>query len=50
MSKLGGQDIAYLLFGLSLVIALAVFIAYYYSSRRKKQVEEPKYRMMEDDD
>lgn len=39
----------YLLFGLSLVIALAVTIVYYYSKKRHKKVEEPKYRMLDED-
>jgi hypothetical protein len=39
----------YLLSGLSLVIALAVTIVYYYSRKRHKKVEEPKYRMLDDD-
>lgn len=39
----------YLLFGLSLVIALAVTIVFYFSKKRHKKVEEPKYRMLKDD-
>ncbi len=39
----------YLLFGSSLVLALAVTIIYYYSRKRHKKVEEPKYRMLDDD-
>lgn len=39
----------YLLFGLSLVIALAVTIIFYYSKKRHKKVEAPKYRMLDDD-
>lgn len=39
----------YLLFGLSLVIALGVTIIFYYSKKRHKKVEEPKYRMLDDD-
>lgn len=39
----------YLLFGLSLVIALAVTIVFYYSKKRHKKVEEPKYRMLDED-
>lgn len=39
----------YLIFGLSLVIALAVTIVYYYSKKRHKKVEEPKYRMLDED-
>ncbi len=40
----------YLLFGLSLVIALAMTIIFYYSKKRHKKVEEPKYRMLDDKD
>lgn len=39
----------YLLFGLSLVIALTVTIIFYYSKKRHKKVEAPKYRMLDDD-
>lgn len=39
----------YLLFGLSLVLALLVTILFYYSKKRHKKVEEPKYRMLDDD-
>jgi len=40
----------YILFGLSMVIALLIAIGVYYSKGRKKEVEEPKYRMLDDDD
>ncbi len=39
----------YLLFGLCLVIALALTIIFYYSKKRQKKVEEPKYRMLDED-
>jgi len=39
----------YILFGLSLVIALVMTIIFYYSKKRHKKVEEPKYRMLDDD-
>lgn len=39
-----------LLFGISLVIAMIIVILFAYSSRRKTKIEEPKYRMMEDDE
>lgn len=39
----------YLLIGLSLVLALAITIIFYYSKKRYKKVEEPKYRMLDDD-
>ena len=42
--------IAYLLFGISLVVIFIGIIVFYYSSKRKRKVEEPKYRMLEDDD
>ncbi len=44
------QAIAYFLFGLSLVVTLLVIIIFYYSKRRHKKVEEPKYKMLEDED
>jgi cbb3-type cytochrome oxidase subunit 3 len=46
---MSGQGMAYFLFGLSLVIVLAVIIAYYYSRKRHRKIEEPKYRMLDDD-
>jgi formate hydrogenlyase subunit 3/multisubunit Na+/H+ antiporter MnhD subunit len=42
--------LVYLLFGLSMVVALLIAIGVYYSRSRKKEVEEPKYRMLDDDD
>jgi len=39
----------YLLLGLSLVVALVITIIFYYSKKRHKKVEEPKYRMLDDD-
>lgn len=39
----------YFLFGLSLVVIFIGIIFYYYSKKRKSKVEEPKYRMLEDD-
>jgi len=44
------QAIAYFLFGLSLVVILLVIIIFYYSKKRHKKVEEPKYKMLEDED
>jgi cbb3-type cytochrome oxidase subunit 3 len=44
-----GQGMAYFLFSLSLVIIFAVIIVYYYSKKRHKKIEEPKYRMLDDD-
>lgn len=40
----------YLLCGIVLVAVFAGIIVYFYSPRRKKKVEEPKYRVFEDDD
>jgi len=44
------QAMAYFLFGLSLVLIFIVIILFYYSKKRHKKVEEPKYRMLEDED
>ena len=41
---------SYFLFGLSLIVLFAVIIGYYYSKKRHKKVEDPKYRMLEDDE
>jgi hypothetical protein len=45
-----GQDLAYLLLGVTLVVALAAIIAVLYSRKRRDRVEVPKYKMLEDDD
>lgn len=42
-------ETTYLIFGLSLVIAMGAVIGFYYSKKRHKKVEEPKYRMLDDD-
>ncbi len=41
----------YIAFGflVLLVIVLALIIGYYFGSKRKKKVEDPKYRMLDDD-
>jgi cbb3-type cytochrome oxidase subunit 3 len=44
------QSIAYILFGLALVILFGVIIIFYYSRKRHTKVEEAKYKMMDDDD
>ena len=44
------ESISYLVFGVTLVVLFVVIIAYYYSKKRHKKVEEPKYKMFEDDD
>lgn len=43
-------DLAYFVFGLVLVAALAAIIAFYYSKKRKARVEGPKYKMLDDDE
>jgi cbb3-type cytochrome oxidase subunit 3 len=42
--------IGYFLFGLALVVLFAVIIFYYYSKKRHKKVEDPKYKMFDDED
>jgi len=43
-------EIAYLAFGVTLCVALAVIAVVAYSRRRKERVEAPKYAMMKDDE
>ncbi len=43
-------ETAYLLYGLTLCVALAGIVAFYYARRRRHVVEDVKYRMLEDDD
>lgn len=43
------QGIAYFVFGLTLVVLFGIIIAYYYSKKREKKVEDPKYKMFDDD-
>ncbi len=43
------QTIAYLIFGLALVVLFLVIIVHYYSKKRHAKVEEAKYRMLDDD-
>jgi cbb3-type cytochrome oxidase subunit 3 len=45
-----GTDTAYLVFGATLCLALAAIAVFYYRRAHKDRVEEPKYRMLEDDD
>jgi hypothetical protein len=45
-----GSDIAYLIFGGTLCVALVGIGIYYFRRQRKDQVEGPKYRMLEDDE
>ena len=43
-------ELAYLVFGATLTAALAAIAIFYYRGHRKARVEEPKHRMLEDDD
>jgi cbb3-type cytochrome oxidase subunit 3 len=43
------QGTAYFLFGLSLVIVLIAIIVYYYAKKRHDKIEEPKYKMFDDE-
>ncbi len=45
-----GTDVAYLIFGGTLCVALLAIGVFYFRRHRKEQVEGPKYRMLEDDD
>jgi cbb3-type cytochrome oxidase subunit 3 len=47
---MSGAEVATLVFGLVLCGLLAAAIAYYYSTKRRAKVEEPKYKMLEDDE
>jgi cbb3-type cytochrome oxidase subunit 3 len=44
------QAVTYFMLGLTLVVILVVIIVYYYSKKRHKSVEEPKYKMLNDED
>ena len=41
---------SYLIFGSTLVATFLWIILHYYMPKRKKKVEEPKYKMLDDDD
>jgi cbb3-type cytochrome oxidase subunit 3 len=43
-------ELAYFVFGATLTAALAAIAVFYYRGHRKARVEEPKHRMLEDDD
>ncbi len=45
-----GPGLAYLLFGIALVAALAAIWIFYFRRHRKDRVEQAKYRMLEDDE
>lgn len=47
---MSAQAIAYFTFGLTLVVIFIIIIAFYYSKKRHKKVEEPKYKMLDDED
>ena len=44
------QTAAYFIFGLTLVVLFVVIIAFYYSKKRHKKVEEPKFKMLDDEE
>ena len=44
------QAVAYFIFGLTLVVIFVVIIFFYYSKKRRTKVEEPKFRMLDDDE
>ncbi|NTW51152.1 MAG: cbb3-type cytochrome c oxidase subunit 3 [Chlorobiaceae bacterium] len=44
------QAIAYTVFTLALAAVMAGIVLYYYNPRRKDEVEEPKHRMLRNDD
>ncbi|UCE71046.1 MAG: CcoQ/FixQ family Cbb3-type cytochrome c oxidase assembly chaperone [Nitrospiraceae bacterium] len=44
------QAAAYFIFGLTLVVIFIVIIFFYYSKKRHTKVEEPKFRMFDDDE
>jgi purine-cytosine permease-like protein len=44
------QTLAYVLFGLALVVLFAIIIAHYYSRKRHDKIEEVKYHMLDDDE
>jgi len=47
---MNAQSIAYIVFGVTLVILFGIIIAFYYSRKRHKKVEDPKFKMLEDDE
>jgi len=42
--------LAYLIFGIGLVVLFIWILIYYYSKKRHDHIEEAKYKMLEDDD
>lgn len=45
-----GTELAYLVFGATLCVALAAIAVLTYRRHRKDRIEAPKYKMLEDDD
>jgi cbb3-type cytochrome oxidase subunit 3 len=43
-------EIAYLAFTIVLAVVMAGIMLYYFNPKRKKEVEEPKYRMLDDEE
>ena len=50
IGTMNAQSIAYFVFGVTLVILFGIIIAFYYSRKRHEKVEDPKYKMLEDDE
>ena len=44
------QALAYVLFGVALVVLFGIIIVHYYSKKRRDHVEEAKYKMLDDDE
>lgn len=44
------QEVAYIIFGVTLVVLFVVVMVYYYSKKRHSKVEEAKYKMFDDED
>jgi cbb3-type cytochrome oxidase subunit 3 len=42
--------LAYVLFGVALVVLFSIIIVHYYSKKRRDHVEEAKYKMLDDDE
>jgi hypothetical protein len=45
-----GGDLAYLVLGATLTVALAAIAVFYFRGHRRDRVEAPKHKMLEDDD
>lgn len=50
MNEMNEQAVAYIAFGITLVVLFGVIIGYYYSKKRHEKVEGPKYTMLDDED